>query len=245
MVMQPNRLQIDAAPDRENSSRAVAVLRERLTALHDKDGRLPPERELAADLGIGRRALRRALEVLEAEGLIWRRQGKGTFVGNRPSLAGDLARDLAGRTNPVEVFEVRLHVEPTLARYAALRATQQEVQRMRMQNDRIRVASDDDSRELWDEALHRQIAQSAGNALFLGMHEIVDQVRRDEAWRSLRVRARNNTARASYVAQHDAIIDAIAARDPATAAEAMITHIRTLAHNILPVTGTEVTLVDI
>lgn len=231
--------------DRENSSRALAVLRERLAALHDGDGRLPPERELAADLGISRRALRRALEVLEAEGLIWRQQGKGTFVGNRPSVADDLARDLAGRTNPVEVFEVRLHVEPTLARFAALRATQHEVRRMRLLNDRVRSASDDDSRELWDEALHRQIAQSARNALFLGVHDVVDQVRRDEAWRSLRVRARDDKARATYVAQHDAIIDAIAARDPAAAAEAMSTHIRTLTHNILPVAGTEVTLVDI
>ena len=231
--------------DRENSSRALAVLRERLVALHDGDGRLPPERELAADLGISRRALRRAFEVLEAEGLIWRQQGKGTFVGNRPSVADDLARDLAGRTNPVEVFEVRLHVEPTLARFAALRATQHEVRRMRLLNDRVRSASDDDSRELWDEALHRQIAQSARNALFLGVHDVVDQVRRDEAWRSLRVRARDDAARATYVAQHDAIIDAIAARDPAAAAEAMRTHIRTLMHNILPVAGTEVTLVDI
>ncbi len=231
--------------DRENSSRALAVLRERLVALHDGDGRLPPERELAADLGISRRALRRAFEVLEAEGLIWRQQGKGTFVGNRPSVADDLARDLAGRTNPVEVFEVRLHVEPTLARFAALRATQHEVRRMRLLNDRVRSASDDDSRELWDEALHRQIAQSARNALFLGVHDVVDQVRRDEAWRSLRVRARDDAARATYVAQHDAIIDAIAARDPAAAAEAMRTHIRTLTHNILPVAGTEVTLVDI
>ncbi len=231
--------------DSENSSRALAVLRERLAVLHDGDGRLPPERDLAAELGISRRALRRALEVLEAEGLIWRQQGKGTFVGNRPSVAGDLARDLAGRTNPVEVFEVRLHVEPTLARHAALRATQHDIAHMRRLNERIRAADDDDSRELWDEALHRQIAQSARNALFLGVHEIVDEVRRDEAWRSLRVRARNDAARATYVAQHDAIIDAIAARDPAAAAAAMSTHIRTLSHNILPLAGTEVTLADV
>ncbi len=227
---------------RENSSRALATLRERLTALHDSNGRLPPERDLAAELGVSRRAVRRALEVLETEGLIWRQQGKGTFVGSRPSVNDDLARDLVDRTNPVEVFEVRLHVEPTLARYAALRATQQEIRHMRQLNDRIREAADDDSRELWDEALHRQIAQSAGNALFLGVYEIFDQVRRDEAWRSLRVRARNEAARATYVVQHDAIIDAIAAHDPGAAAEAMAAHIRTLSHNILPLTGMEAPL---
>ena len=46
---------------------------------------------LAAQIGIGRRALRRALEVLEAEGRIWRHQGKGTFLGPRPPLTSAAA----------------------------------------------------------------------------------------------------------------------------------------------------------
>jgi GntR family transcriptional repressor for pyruvate dehydrogenase complex len=41
-------------------------------------GRLLPERELAERLSVGRRAIRRALSQLEGEGIIWRRQGKGT-----------------------------------------------------------------------------------------------------------------------------------------------------------------------
>jgi GntR family transcriptional repressor for pyruvate dehydrogenase complex len=40
------------------------------------DGRLPTERELAESMGIGRRAVRSALESLLDEGLIWRMQGK-------------------------------------------------------------------------------------------------------------------------------------------------------------------------
>src|SRR3546814_17046766 len=50
----------------------------------DNGGRLPAERELADQLGVGRRVLRRALGALEADGLLPRRQGSGTFVAVRP-----------------------------------------------------------------------------------------------------------------------------------------------------------------
>src|SRR5712672_3361997 len=60
------------------------------------DGRIPSERTLAAELGVGRRSLRRALDVLEQEGRIHRHQGRGTFVNN--GLNGEAAeRALAER----------------------------------------------------------------------------------------------------------------------------------------------------
>ena len=89
---------------------------------HLEDRRLPSERALAEQLGVGRRILRRALEVLEAEGHLWRHQGKGTFIGPRP-LRGEVSLvELSSRTNPLEVMEARLEIEPGLARLAALRA---------------------------------------------------------------------------------------------------------------------------
>lgn len=47
------------------------------------DDALPPERDLAEDLGVSRITVRKALEGLVKEGLLVRRQGSGTFVGNR------------------------------------------------------------------------------------------------------------------------------------------------------------------
>jgi DNA-binding GntR family transcriptional regulator len=41
---------------------------------------MPPERTLANEMGVGRRSLRRALEILEREGEITRHQGRGTFI---------------------------------------------------------------------------------------------------------------------------------------------------------------------
>ena len=61
---------------------AETALRERLAPGRARPGdRLPPEQELAEALGVSRGTLRLALERLESNGEIVRRQGSGTFVG--------------------------------------------------------------------------------------------------------------------------------------------------------------------
>ena len=64
------------APPMENSNYALEKLRDLLrNGDFGTDGKLPTERTLSDRLGLSRRAIRRALEVLEAEGSIWRKQG--------------------------------------------------------------------------------------------------------------------------------------------------------------------------
>src|SRR6056297_2463571 len=72
---------------------------ERLRALMTSESygpgdRLPAERELIDLLGVGRAALRRALEQLEREGAIWRHVGKGTFVGPAAASAATAPLDM-------------------------------------------------------------------------------------------------------------------------------------------------------
>ncbi|HSP26600.1 MAG TPA: FCD domain-containing protein [Saliniramus sp.] len=224
----------------ENSSRALASLRSMLDALEASGGRLPSERELVVSLGVGRRTVRRALEVLETEGLIWRQQGSGTFTGPRPSVDAKVVTSLIKETNLAEVFEARAHLEPSLAGLAALRAQPDDLIRMRDLCDRIAAARDFDARELWDEALHRLIGQVAGNTLLFGVYRILEDVRRDEAWRAMRERARSDAMVAIYSQQHLAIVDAIGRRDPGASEQAMRDHIATLARTILPNHATEV-----
>src|SRR5215203_6694033 len=96
-------------PSADSSNFALGRLRARLDdSSSEGEQRLPPERVLAAEIGIGRRALRRALEVLEAEGRIWRHQGKGTFLGPRPARNPTNLEELSKRTHPLEVMDVRL-----------------------------------------------------------------------------------------------------------------------------------------
>jgi DNA-binding FadR family transcriptional regulator len=230
----------DIAADADGAGNSVAAmqrLRARLDAAAGVGERqLPPERQLAAELAVGRGALRRALEVLEAEGQIWRVQGKGTFIGARPVNAAGLEH-LPNRINPLEMMEVRLEVEPTLARLAAARATAADVEMMRRLAGRIAAATDAEGRELWDGALHHRIAEAAGNRLFVGIFELVDRVRQDARFQSLRELARARAGQASLLDQHDRIIDRIAAHDGAGAEAAMRQHLETVAARLAAAMG--------
>ncbi|MCL6710021.1 FCD domain-containing protein [Pseudomonas sp. R2.Fl] len=218
----------------ENSNYALDRLRELLRRGNfDDEGRLPTERSLSEELQVSRRAVRRALEVLEAEGLIWRKQGSGTYVGPKPSdWHGNLDTIVAG-TDFMEIMEVRLRIEPQLAQLAAARARPADIERMLELAHKILESDDADSRELWDGALHRQIALAAGNQLFLSIFDVVNRVRQDEAWQVIRERARGGGALALSSAQHAAIIEAIAAHDPARAGEAMRQHLLALQEQLI------------
>jgi len=225
-----------------NSNYALEKLRGLLRSNgFDSTGKLPTERALAEELGVGRRAVRRALEVLETEGLIWRRQGSGTYAGQPRH---DLDRHFGAildKTDFMEVMEVRLRIEPQLAQLAALRAKPADVQRMNDLVARIGGSSDADAHELWDGALHRQIAQCAGNRLFLAIFDVVNRVRQDQAWQKIRERARKAAgplgSKGLLNRQHAEIVAAIGAHDPGKAGETMRQHLLTLQENLIRVTS--------
>lgn len=224
-------------PERDNSSLALERLRAMLRDIPATgDNRLPTERQLAGSLRISRRSVRRALEVLEAEGLVWRRQGAGTFAGPRP---GTLSGSPALEANFSEIMEVRLRLEPQLAQLAALRASAADIARMEDALTRLEDTHDADGRELWDSAFHREIARAAGNRFFLMIFDSMDRARHDDAWRALRERARSRANLAQTTRQHRALLAAIAAHDPVRAGEAMRAHLMTLHDSILRLTSLE------
>lgn len=223
--------------DRDNSSLALERLRSMLRDIPATgDSRLPTERQLAETMGISRRSVRRALEVLESEGLVWRRQGAGTFAGPRPDT---LAEHTSLDANFSEVMEVRLRVEPQLAQLAALRASPTAIARMHDIIGRLEATEDADGRELWDSALHREIARAADNRFFLMIFDSMDRARHDEAWRALRERARSRANLAQTMRQHRELVDAIADHDPIRAGAAMRAHLMSLHEGILRLTSLE------
>ncbi|MBC7140610.1 MAG: FadR family transcriptional regulator [Rhodobacteraceae bacterium] len=191
------------------------------------NGRLPTERELCVGTGAGRRLVRRVLASLEAEGLIWRRQGKGTFAGQPIEPVAVIAREVKAASEPIEVMEARLSVEPEIAALCARRAQPDEVERMRRLAQRRLEAGDDQMIELWDSALHRQIAKSAHNQPLLTVFAILDESRSTDAWQGVRPLTRSEQSLRETERQHLRIIAAIEAGDEAGARAAMRDHLIT------------------
>jgi DNA-binding FadR family transcriptional regulator len=215
-------------------------------------GRMPPERSLASELGVGRRSLRRALEVLEREGRISRHQGRGTFINGANGHGGDLGKEsgpalvravgnavraggdlrsnpafanILDHTNPLEVIEVRLAIEPVMARLAAFRASQAEIDKLVAIAGETRAAQDSARYEEADMRFHRTIAEVARNALFLAVFDTLHASQRDSGWRRLGENANCFKRQSVYADFHQEISAAIAARQGEKAESLMQRHL--------------------
>lgn len=202
---------------------------------YPEQSRLPPERVLAQELDVPRSTLRKALSLLEAEGKIWRHVGKGTFVGNPPTEKSLQLSSLTRFTNPMEIMEVRLVIEPRLAGFAAIRATPAMIAKMFRCIEKSELATDIGAYELWDATLHRTIAEAAHNSLLLSVLNIVNEMRKDKLWGQLKESAVTPKKMVEYSSQHQECIEAIKDRDVARAERTMAQHLELVKNDLLSV----------
>ena len=195
--------------------------------------RLPPERRLSAAFGVSRAELRKALATLEADGLIWRHVGRGTFIGARPVHNLDDVAFLGQLASPAQVLEARLAIEPELARLAALHGVRADFDAIRACAERGRAAADWRSYEAWDNKLHHAVAKATKNKLLIFLFDTLNVVRRSIVWSQERSTLRPPADHQSFD-QHDAIVAALEAHDPAAAAALMRDHLRSVRDRVLP-----------
>lgn len=188
------------------------------------NGKLPAERDLCDELGVSRGKLRKALALLEAEGQIWRHVGRGTFFGPRPVINISDVEHLSEHSRPAEVFEARLAIEPQLARLAALHGNASNFSEMRRCTKRCRLARDWRVYESWDNNFHQSIAAATGNKLLMSLFDTLNIVRRSSVWGQRRSTGLPPKDMSSFE-EHDAIYDAIVARDADDAALRMRQHL--------------------
>lgn len=214
--------------------RTLALMRQMIEdGDYPMNSRLPPERELCERFGVKRNALRRALSTLESAGQIWRHVGKGTFVGTPPNGSLDDLSQVTGRTNPAEVMQARLMLEPELARLAALNATLVEVEEMRRCIGKTKTAKEWRTYEMWDNRLHRAIARAGGNNCMLALFDMLNGIRRAVTWGRLRSYELGMGRTHHSFAEHDALVDAIEHRDTDLAAVLMRDHLRAVRRDLM------------
>ncbi len=191
--------------------------------------RLPPERELARMLGVGRTTVREAMRVLEARELVAVRHGAGAFV--RPATPPD---GLPVLLSPVsladpralgDLFAVRGMLECGAAELAASRADIGLCDELDALIERFAAARRDPATLMdLDRAFHRRIHAASGNAVLAQILEAVLALGSSERSAIIvRPRVISLTLR-----EHAAIVVALRRRAPQSARAAMAAHVRSI-----------------
>ena len=147
---------------------ALARLRELILSGELQPGsQLPPEQELASQLGVSRSSMREAVRALTHARLVEVRRGLGTFVtGLEPALLLEGVRTAAqaARDESIfEIFEIRRILEPAAAGRAASRITEAQLAELRGHLDAMRQATRNPAEFMHhDEAFHDRIGHAAG-----------------------------------------------------------------------------------
>lgn len=187
--------------------------------------RLPPERELALQLGVSRPSLREALIALEIEGRVEIRMGSGVYVCAAPPSGSSEPAALG--ESPTELMQVRSVLEGAVIMQAAARVTKQNLERVRtclegMRQDIRRGHPPVDA----DRRFHVAIAEITGNSLLARMVGDLFDGRHSPISSRMSRRAENASTWEVALVEHEAICRALELRDPAEAAAAMYSHLK-------------------
>lgn len=191
--------------------------------------RLPPEHQLAAQMGISRSGVREAVKVLESARVLDVRRGDGTYV---TSLAPALllqglgfAIELLQGDTLLEVMEVRRLLEPTATALAAIRMTDDQIEELDGLLEQMRAcAADAEKLMQYDIAFHRTVINATGNETLTSLLDgLSGRTTRARIWRGLVL---GNVAQAT-IEEHQAIYLALKAHDQSLANAAALMHVTT------------------
>jgi GntR family transcriptional repressor for pyruvate dehydrogenase complex len=208
---------------------AIARIRDLITSGELAPGsRLPPEQELAAQLGLSRNTAREAVRALVTARVLDVRRGDGTYV---TSLTPDLllegvgaAVELMRDDGVLEVLEVRRYLEPAATALAAGRIDGAGLAARRGAHRTVRAARDHPGFVAQDASFHAGVAEAAGNgtlaSLLAGLSSRTMKVRVLRAMTGA-------DALESTIDQHEAIYTALAAGDPNLAYALAVQHVVT------------------
>ena len=191
--------------------------------------RLPPERDLAKQLGVSRPSVREALIALEVEGLVEVRIGSGIYVlagngsrnGHHEALA---ANDAAA--GPFELLRARYVIESECAALAAKSAKKAQVAAIEAALDEMERERRDGRQPLGaDRLFHMRIAEATGNGALVQVVKMLWDERTGPLYKQLEHHYDSPELWTAAMAEHRSVLRAIAGHDPAGARAAMQRHL--------------------
>jgi DNA-binding GntR family transcriptional regulator len=206
----------DMATDDRQSATAYQAIREMVRRRELQPGEIVSENMLAKQLEMGRSPVREAVLRLSYEGLFVMLPKRGILV--RSMSVKDIS----------EMYEVRSRLETLATARAATRIRPEAIERLRTivaQQLEEGTTGDPDAirlREL-DREFHNEVWTAAGNERLRTMLlSLLDAAELDPLWDKIMIVRRWNVS----VNEHEAIVEALAAADPAAAEAAMLEHNR-------------------
>jgi GntR family transcriptional repressor for pyruvate dehydrogenase complex len=207
--------------------RAVESVREFIRANDLKVGdTLPGEGSFATQLGVSRPVMREAFGALAALRLVDVGNGRKPRVGaiDGSVMAASMGHAVnTAQVSLADVWEVRRTLELRTAELAALNRSDEQARAILAAAHGLSVGHDQAARTAADTAFHQTIAEASGNQLFLQIVRSFEQLMAVAIPRAWAGRS-TQEEREETLALHREVAEAIAARDPARARDAMQSH---------------------
>jgi len=189
--------------------------------------KLPPERELAEMMQVGRQTLRAALRALSAMGVIDIRRSSGAYITDLKPNTFIERLEFMFRMSPssvIELFEARSALEVTIIRLAASRITPEEFEQLQAHTNRIDEQLDSATTfSKADLEFHRMLYQFSRNSILAQFAEVILKLGLETRLKT----AETLEARQRATRDHQAIVAALATGDPDLAANALLDHMNT------------------
>lgn len=206
---------------------AIANIRRMILAGELRAGdRLPPENDLSAQLNVSRSSLRETVRALALLGVLATRQGDGTYVTSlEPDVlleATAFVVDLMPEALDHELLQVRRILEPAATEIAASRITDLQLADLHACLQQIESAISMEERFEADVRFHNLIVEASGNRTLASLNRSMSsRTLRLQRWRA----ATEPSVFARALAEHEAIYQALVARDGELARAVDMSHI--------------------
>ncbi len=190
--------------------------------------RLPPERDLAKQLGVSRPSVREALIALEVEGLVEVRIGSGIYVlGPAAKTDGENGGEVVhAEAGPFELLRARYVIEGECAALAAKSGRKANLAAMEEALDQMQREMEDERQPVaGDRLFHLRIAEATGNGALVAVIKMLWEERGGPLYKQLEHHYDSPALWTAAMDEHRAVLAAIAAKDPAAARTAMQRHL--------------------